>query len=87
MPANWLQNLSWQDVGGYLEKDRCIILPVGATEEHGRFAPLGTDTLAAPAVAEDAGADTGMLLAQPLLYGRCPRHLVGRLKEVLALMS
>ncbi len=76
MTANWLQYQSWQDVEAYLKKDRRIIVPVGSTEQHGCFAPLGTDTLAASSVSEDASAETGVLVAPPLWYGWSPHHLV-----------
>jgi len=76
MGVSWLQHQSWQDVEAYLKKDRRIIVPVGSTEQHGCFAPLGTDTLAASAVAEDASAETGVLVAPPLWYGWSPHHLV-----------
>ncbi len=76
MDAIWLQHLSWQDVDTYLKKDRRIIIPVGSTEQHGSFAPLGTDTLAATSVCEDASAETGVLVAPPLWYGWSPHHLV-----------
>ncbi len=76
MSALWLQHRSWKDVEAYLKADRRIIVPVGSTEQHGCFAPLGTDTLAASAVAEDASAETGVLVAPPLWYGWSPHHLV-----------
>ncbi len=76
MSVQWLQEQSWQQVEAYLKKDRRIILPVGSTEQHGRFAPLGTDTLAAVAVAEDASAETGVLTAPPMWFGWSPHHLV-----------
>jgi len=40
----WLQEKSSQDVGDYLKSDDRIIIPVGSTEQHGSFAPLGHTT-------------------------------------------
>lgn len=71
-----LEQLSWSDVESYLESDNRIILPVGSTEQHGTFAPLGTDTYVAKAIAEDAGKQTGVLVAPPLWFGWSPHHLV-----------
>jgi creatinine amidohydrolase len=71
-----LEQLSWTDVEVYLESDNRIILPVGSTEQHGAFAPLGTDTYVAKAIAEDAGKKTGVLVAPPLWFGWSPHHLV-----------
>ncbi len=76
MKTLWLQEQSWQDVAQYLETDDRIIIPVGSTEQHGCFAPLGTDTLAAVAVAEDASAGTGVLVSPPMWFGWSPHHLV-----------
>jgi creatinine amidohydrolase len=47
-----LERQSWKDVETYLASDNRIILPVGSTEQHGAFAPLGTDTYVARAIAE-----------------------------------
>jgi len=71
-----LEQQSWADVKDYLESDNRIILPVGSTEQHGVFAPLGTDTYVAKAIAEDAGKKTGVLVAPPLWFGWSPHHLV-----------
>ncbi|WP_181687397.1 creatininase family protein [Halorhabdus salina] len=49
-----LADCTWTDVEG--AETSLAVLPVGSTEQHGPHAPLGTDTLAAEAVAE-AGAD------------------------------
>ena len=76
MNVSWLQEKSWQDVERYLTKDNRIMVPVGSTEQHGCFAPLGTDTLAAVAVAEDASAETGVLMTPPMWFGWSPHHLV-----------
>ncbi|RLF82208.1 creatininase family protein [Thermococci archaeon] len=76
MPGSWLYEMSWSEVEEYLKRDDRIILPIGSTEQHGKFAPLGTDTLAAIALAEDASAQTGVLIAPPLWFGWSPHHLV-----------
>ncbi|BCO08072.1 hypothetical protein GF1_04480 [Desulfolithobacter dissulfuricans] len=71
-----LEENSWQDVAAYLEDDNRIIIPVGSTEQHGTFAPLGTDTHVALAVAEEGAERSGVLMAPPLWYGWSPHHLV-----------
>ena len=71
-----LEQQSWKDVAAYLESDNRIILPVGSTEQHGGFAPLGTDTYVATAIAEGAAQETGVLVAPPLWFGWSPHHLV-----------
>ena len=71
-----LQEMSWQDVATYLQGDDRIIIPVGSTEQHGRFAPLGTDTYVATSLAEDAASQEKVLVAPPLWFGWSPHHLV-----------
>lgn len=73
--ARWLHELSWLDVSKYLEIDDRVIIPVGSVEQHGRFAPLGTDTLIAIALAEDVSERTGVIIAPPLWFGWSPHHM------------
>jgi creatinine amidohydrolase len=72
----WLQEQSWQQVADYLQCDDRIIIPVGRTEQHCCFAPLGTDTYVAIALAEDAATREKVLIAPPLWLGWSPHHLV-----------
>lgn len=73
----WLQNLSWQELAEQREAARnVVIIPVGSTEQHGNHLPLGTDTLVAMLLAEDAAKETGVLVAPPLWYGWSPHHMV-----------
>jgi creatinine amidohydrolase len=76
MPTVKLEELSWKEVEAYLAADDRIILPVGSTEQHGVFAPLGTDTYVARAIAEDAGSRCSVLVAPPLWVGWSPHHRV-----------
>jgi creatinine amidohydrolase len=76
MPTVNLEKLSWKAVETYLRSDDRIILPVGSTEQHGVFAPLGTDTYVAQAIADEAGQKARVLVAPPLWFGWSPHHLV-----------
>jgi creatinine amidohydrolase len=71
----WLQELTWEDVADYLKTDDIIICPVGSTEQHGPAGPLGVDSYAAIALAEDAGKEASVLIAPPLWFGDSPHHL------------
>jgi creatinine amidohydrolase len=69
-----LPEATWTDVDD-VGADRAL-LPVGSTEQHGPHAPLGTDTLAAEAVA-DAGAeahDETVLVAPAIPVGVSEEH-------------
>lgn len=71
----WLQELTWEDVEEYLKSDDICIFPVGSTEQHGPAGPLGVDSYAAIALAEDAAKKTGVLVTPPMWFGDSPHHL------------
>jgi creatinine amidohydrolase len=66
----FMNELSWVDYQARIEHDAPpLLLPVGATEQHGPHLPLGTDALLATAVAADAARRVGALVAPALAYG------------------
>lgn len=71
----WLHECSWPDISGYLEECDIVLLPVGATEQHGRHLPLFVDTGWAMAVAEGAAKATGILVAPPLHVAISHHHM------------
>ena len=72
----WLHHMRWPEVENYLQSRQLILIPVGSTEQHGRHAPLGTDSFVAIRLAEDASRETGALVAPPLFLGWSPHHMV-----------
>ncbi len=64
-----LADISWEECKEYLLRDDRIMLPIGATEAHGRHLGLGCDHLLAEAIARAAGDRTGVLAAPVLAYG------------------
>jgi len=70
-----LQEMKWPDVKDYLKRDNRVILPVGSTEQHGPWSPVGTDTFAAICLAEDASEKTGVIIAPPIWFGWSPHHM------------
>ena len=72
----WLYNLSWEEVEELRDRSHdTIIIPVGSTEQHGGHLPLGTDSLLAIALAQEAAEKTGVPIAPPLYFGWSPHHL------------
>lgn len=70
MNTVWMNRLSWVDYAARLQSEQPpLFLPVGALEQHGPHLPLGTDGLLAAAVAADAAAIVGGLVAPTLSYG------------------
>lgn len=71
----WLQEMKWEEVRDHLQKDDVMIIPVGSTEQHGTHLPLGTDSMVAIALAEDAAKEAGALVAPPIWFGWSPHHM------------
>jgi creatinine amidohydrolase len=55
----------------HLEKTRTILIPFGATEEHGLHLPLGTDTFQAADVCRLLAARRQVFVAPAIPYGVC----------------
>src|SRR5262252_3609999 len=59
--------------------DTTVVLPIGATEQHGPHLPAGTDFFAvdhlAQAAAERAGAEVAITVAPVLPFGSSDHHL------------
>jgi creatinine amidohydrolase len=65
-----IAELSWTDYSRILQsRDPPILIPVGATEQHGPHLPLSTDTLLPTAVCRGVAARTGALVAPSICYG------------------
>ncbi len=66
-----LEEMSWPEIEEGLRSTRTLILPIGATEEHGPHLPVFTDTIQAQEVARDAAQRRDVFLAPPVHYGVC----------------
>lgn len=75
MKSVWINELTWEDVEEYLQRDNIAIIPVGSTEQHGPAGPLGVDAYAAIAIAEDAAKKANVLTTPPLWFSDAPHHL------------
>ncbi len=73
----WLQENSWDELADSRQQGKkVVIIPVGSTEQHGGHLPLGTDTMVAMMLAEDAARKAGAVVAPPLWFGWSPHHMV-----------
>jgi creatinine amidohydrolase len=66
-----LEEMSWPQIEAGFKETRTVILPVGATEEHGPHLPTMTDTIQAIEVARAVAKKHHIFLAPPLHYGVC----------------
>jgi creatinine amidohydrolase len=71
----WLHERAWPSIAAYLEQCDIVLVPIGATEQHGPHTPLMVDTGWATWISEKVAARTGVLVTPPLHFGWSPHHL------------
>ena len=72
--AQVLQEMSWVDVKEYLKTNDMVIIPLGATEQHGPHLPLGTDYYESFGISKLISEQTGVVVAQVLMVGYSIYH-------------
>ena len=70
-----LQLMSWPEVERYLEDSECVIVPIGATEQHGPTGLIGTDAICAETLAWRSAELTGAAVAPTLSVGMSEHHM------------
>jgi creatinine amidohydrolase len=71
----FLGEMTNPEVEAFLEKHHTIIVPTGATEQHGPHAPLLTDVLIPQEIARRAAPRINALVAPPLNYALSYPHV------------
>lgn len=71
-----LAEMSWPEAAARIaERPSVVLLPVGATEQHGRHLPLGTDSLMVEWICEQAASQVeGVAVAPAVMYGTSHNH-------------
>jgi len=72
-PVRW-EEMTWYEARAAASALNAVIIPVGATEQHGPHLPLAVDTLLGSAVALAVSAVTGVPVIPPLCYGVSGSH-------------
>jgi len=75
-----LTDLTWPEVAEAAQQGAVVVVPVGATEQHGRHLPLEVDWRLAGAIAEEAARiahEEGVpaLVTPPIWTGYSPHHM------------
>lgn len=70
-----LQLMSWPEVESYLEESVGLIVPIGATEQHGPTGLIGTDAICAETLARRAGEMADALVGPTLSVGMSEHHM------------
>lgn len=71
----FLDRLTWPMVEQQLQADDRILVVTGATEQHGRHLPLGTDRLIPLHLARRLSARLAIPIAPPVPYGMSEAHM------------
>jgi creatinine amidohydrolase len=70
-----LQFVTWPMVQAYLKRSTGVIVPIGATEQHGPQGLIGTDALCPQAIATRLGARDQVLVTPTIAVGMSQFHL------------
>jgi len=70
-----LQQCTWPEVEAYLKRSTAIILPTGATEQHGPAGVMGVDTYCAETIARGVGEAAGVMVGPTLTVGMSEHHM------------
>jgi 3-dehydro-scyllo-inosose hydrolase len=73
----YMQNMTGRQLQERIKENDLIILPLGATENHGPHGPNGEDVFLVSRMAELVAEKTGCTVAQPIWYGSHPFHHLG----------
>ena len=74
-PTVFLGEMTNLEVEAFLKEHHTVIIPVGATEQHGPQAPLLTDVLIPQEVARRAAPRLGAVVAPPINYALSYPHV------------
>ncbi len=69
-----LHLLTWPQISALQKHCQLLVLPLGATEQHGPALPIGTDTIIAEALCRAACTPLGIPYAPPLSYTSSGGH-------------
>ena len=67
----YMEQITMDEFAAEIKRGRIVVLPIGATEEHGPHLPLGTDTIQIESVVEGALKEKKFLVAPTVRYGIC----------------
>lgn len=75
MHPTYLADLTWPEVEDLVARDDRLLMVTGATEQHGRHLPLGTDNMIPFTIATRLSAQTGVPIAPVMNFGYSEVHM------------
>jgi creatinine amidohydrolase len=70
-----LQLMTWPEVEEYLKKSQGVIIPIGATEQHGPTGLIGTDAICAETLAWKTGELANAVVGPTMSVGMSEHHM------------
>ena len=70
-----LQLMTWPEVDAYLQCSKGVIVPIGATEQHGPTGLIGTDAICSETLAWKVGELSDAIVAPTLAVGMSEHHM------------
>lgn len=64
-----IEELSWFQYKEQIDQNKILIIPIGATEQHGPHLPLGVDAMLATSFARVLAEQIGAVVAPTINYG------------------
>jgi creatinine amidohydrolase len=69
-----LSNMTWWEAGEKIRQSKVVIIPVGATEQHGLHIGVGADWIQAWEIAKRVGEKSDVIVLPVLTYGVSGHH-------------
>lgn len=73
--SRWLQDMTTAEIRAYLQANDIVLIPVGATEQHGNHMAMFMDTGWAIGISQEVAERTKTVVAPPMHYGWGPHHM------------
>ncbi len=72
-----MEEMTWPEVAAAAQANLPVVLPIGATEQHGPHLPLATDCYIPAGIALEVARRLDLLVAPPIRFGAYSRALSG----------
>ncbi|RGZ00685.1 creatininase [Clostridium sp. AM58-1XD] len=69
MRTRLMEEMTWKEVEEAIQSNTGVLLPIGATEQHGYHLPISTDVILPKRMGLSIAEETNLLVAPPIAYG------------------
>ncbi|MBW2149433.1 MAG: creatininase family protein [Deltaproteobacteria bacterium] len=75
MKSVLMMEMTTDEVKEYLLREETVMMPVGSCEQHGSYAPLGTDSFITQEISQRVGEKLGIVVTPMIPVGLSDQHL------------